>query len=110
MKEPKPFLQHILDSVERIETYVKDVTYEDFVKDEMRQDAVVRQLEIIGEASARLEKDFYQKYSDIPWVEMKALRNKLVHEYWDLNLEIVWTTATQDLPQLKKQLLPLLKS
>ena len=84
------------------------MSFNSFNNDRKTQDAVVRQLEIIGEASSKLEENFIQSYPNIPWRGIKDFRNKLIHDYWQLDIELVWNVATKETPQLKKQLLKLL--
>ncbi len=74
----------------------------------MVYDAVVRNLEIIGEACSHLEEEFKDTHPNIPWAQIIGMRNKLAHEYWDIDIDIVWQAATIEAPQLQKQLLDLL--
>ncbi len=103
-KVPKPYLYHIIDAVEQIEKYLHQFTFEKFTKDQLTQDATIRQLEIIGEATARLEGQFTKSHPQIPWRDIKDFRNKLIHNYWELNLELIWKAATEEAPELKKAL------
>jgi len=107
-KTPTVFLLHIRDSIEKIETYVADCSYDQFQSDQMMQDAVIRQLEVIGEATTNLEATFKSQTKEIPWREIADFRNVLAHEYWDVDLAIVWKTVQEDVRALKKALLPLL--
>lgn len=108
-KSPTVFLLHIRDAIKKIEEYVGDYSYEQFLNDEKTQDAVIRQLEIIGEATTNLENEFKQKNDEIPWREISDFRNVLVHEYWDIDLEIVWRTISEDIVLLQKVLTPLIQ-
>ena len=108
-KTPSIFLLHIKDSIERIEEYVSGFTFEKFVADQKTQDAVIRQLEVIGEATTNLEEVFKKENDSIPWREISDFRNVLAHEYWDVDLQIVWKTVHEDLVLLKESLLPLIK-
>ena len=82
--------------------YVKDYSFEDFVNDNKTQDAVIRQIAIIGEALNKIDNEFIQKYPDLPSKEAVALRNILVHDYGNVDLRELWKTIENDLPKLKK--------
>lgn len=107
-KNSSVFLLHINDAIEQIEKYVAGYSYQQFVDDEKTQDAVIRQLEIIGEATTKLKETFKNQTSQIPWREISDFRNVLAHEYWDVDLEIVWKTIHEDLVLLKKSLTSLI--
>jgi len=107
-KTPTIFLLHIRDSINQIEEYVADFSYEEFLADKKTQDAVIRQLEIIGEATSNLEETFKNDNPEIPWREISDFRNVLAHEYWDVDLAIVWEAIHEDVKTLKEALLPLL--
>jgi len=107
-KTPTVFLLHIRDAINQIEEYVADYSYEQFLEDKKTQDAVIRQLEIIGEATSNLEETFKKKNSEIPWREISDFRNVLAHEYWDVDLAIVWKAVHDDVSALKTALLPLI--
>ena len=98
------YLQDMLEAVKTIEEYVEGVGREQFLDEGMRQDAVVRQLMIIGEAANKLSEDFIEKYPDFPLVEAVSMRNMLVHGYDEVDLGIVWDTVQKDLSILKKKL------
>jgi len=95
------YIRHILDAVYRIASYIKDVDEKDFLENLLIQDGVIRQLEIIGEAVKRLPADFRNGYPDIPWQDIAGMRDKLIHDYFGVDLETVWLTASTDLPGLK---------
>ena len=101
------YLQHILEAIKSIEDYLNGFDYETFVKDKKTIDAVVRELEIIGEAANDLSDDFKKKHSEIPFREMADMRNVLIHEYFGVNAKIVWDTCKIDLPKLKEILKPM---
>ena len=96
----KLYLKDILDAIEKIERYVKNLSLEDFTKNELVIDAVIRNFEIIGEASKNIPDDLKLSYPDIPWKEMTGMRNKMIHEYFGVDLDIVWKTVKTRLPQL----------
>lgn len=104
MKNDKVYLAHILDAITQIEIYTVDLSYAEFAQARLVQDGVVRQLEIIGEASRNLSDAFRMQHSDIPWPQIIGLRNRLIHAYFDINLGIVWEIVKNDLASLKKQI------
>jgi uncharacterized protein with HEPN domain len=81
--------------------YALLVNQEDFLENLMMQDAVMHQIEIIGEASNNISDEFQDKNSQLPWMQMRAIRNKIVHDYRGINLQIIWDTVKKDLPALK---------
>lgn len=99
----KTYLGDILDSIRRIESYIHKVNKKNFLENLMMQDAVMRQIEIIGEASNNISDEFQEKHDHLPWSQMRAIRNKIVHDYKGVNVEIIWDTAKKDLPTLKEQ-------
>jgi len=109
-KDPKVFLLHIRDSIESIEKYVKGLSFEDFVTAAQTQDALIRRLEIIGEAAKNLPEDFKKMHSDIPWKDIAGMRDVLIHEYFGVSLKTVWSVINDDLPKFKEQINNLLKN
>lgn len=103
------YLNDILLSIGKIQKYVKNFTFDEFVKDDKTVDAVIRNFSIIGEAGTRIPEDIQEKYSQLPWHEIIGMRNKVVHEYFGLNEEILWKTIQDDLPRLKKELLEIIQ-
>ena len=107
MKKPKIYIGHIRDAIDNILEYVGNYTREDFASPEniMVQDAVVRKMEIIGEAARALIQNIREEdYPDIPWQKIIGMRNRIAHEYFDVDLLLVWDTAVKDLPDLKIKL------
>ena len=98
------FIRHILGAIERIESYTVDLTESDFMKDFMVQDAVIRNLEIIGEASKKITVQTKEKNSNIPWKQISGMRDKLIHNYFGVDLISVWSVIQRDLGVLKKEL------
>ncbi|MBP9691695.1 DUF86 domain-containing protein [Candidatus Woesebacteria bacterium] len=94
-------VRQILDFIGSIENYIQGKTFADFENEELLQDGVLRKLELIGEAMKRLTPEFVQKHTDLPFREASDTRNKLIHDYDDVDLKIVWDTITVDLPALK---------
>jgi uncharacterized protein with HEPN domain len=103
------YLRDILDAIYQIEEYLKGISHEAFRQDKMRQDAVVRRLEIIGEASRNLTTEFQAQHQEVPWQEIIGMRNKIVHDYFGVDLQTVWDTVEDDLPPLKKWVLNILE-
>ena len=102
------YLHHILDAIESIENYTKGMSENEFLSNSMTHDAVVRQIEIIGEAARNVSDQFQNKYPKLPWAKMIGIRNKIIHEYFNVNYAIVWDTVKDDLPSLKKTIKKLL--
>ena len=105
----KIYLQHILDSIESVERYIEGFSEEEFSRLEEKQDAVIRKLEIIGEAGSKLSKELRDKYKNIEWEKMISMRNFLIHEYFGVDMSQVWKTATKDIPALKEGIRKILK-
>ncbi len=103
MKRDTTFLKHILDAILKIEEYAS-VGKEKFFATSSWQDAIMRKLEIIGEASKRISEETKLKYPDVPWKKMAGLRDILVHAYMSVDLNAVWEITQQNLPDLKKQI------
>jgi uncharacterized protein with HEPN domain len=101
MKPDHVYLSHMRDAIAKIERYVSATDYETFAGNDMMIDAVIRELEIIGEAARNLSAPFVEEHSDIPWQRIKRMRNVLIHEYFGVNLKVVWDTSHANLPQLK---------
>jgi len=102
---PVPLLiEDIWEAVEKVEHYLKNMTADAFSKDSKTVDAVVRNLEIIGEAANRLPDDFKQKHCNIEWPKIIGLRHRIVHEYFGVDLDIVWQITQKDLPVFKHTL------
>jgi len=111
MKNNNVYLQSILDAIEKIEIWVEGQEFEDFLDDKgLLQSSVIRQLEVIGEAAGRLTKDFTGKHPEIPWTKIIGMRNRLIHEYMSVDLDLTWGVARDELPALKKNIKGILKS
>ena len=102
-------IQDILKAIDKIESYVENMTLNQFKKNELVIDAVIRNFEIIGEASKSIPLSIRNSYPDIPWDQMNGMRNLLIHEYFGVDIKTVWHTAKLHLPTLKKQLEPILR-
>ncbi len=97
-------LRDILNSVDAIEDYIRGMSYEQFAADRKTVDAVVRNLITIGEAAANVPAEAQARHPDVPWDNMRRMRNVIVHVYFGVNLPVVWRTIQEDLPPLKAQL------
>lgn len=103
-KEQAVFIRHIIESIEKIEQFSRGISKESLKDDELRQYAIVRAIEIIGEAVKNLSKEFKEKHKDIPWREIIGTRDIMIHKYFGVDLEIVWDIIKHNLPDLKKKL------
>lgn len=92
------YLEHIRDAITRISRYLAGKIEADFLGDELVQDGVIRNLEIIGEAVTKLSPELKARYADVPWGEISGMRNRLIHGYISVNLEIVWSTVQKVVP------------
>ncbi|MCC7319144.1 MAG: DUF86 domain-containing protein [Bacteroidales bacterium] len=99
-KDDRIYLDHILDSFVKVGQYLEDVSYEAFQEDEEKQDAIIRKIEVAGEATKCLSIEFREKYFQVPWRAIAGMRDKLIHDYFDVDLDTVWETATKDIPGL----------
>ena len=101
-------LSDIREAIRRILTYTADMTYPQFMEDVKTQDAVVRNLEILGEAAKNLSPNLRKSHSKIPWKELMGVRDKMIHHYFGINYDIVWTIAKDELASLLPQIEKLL--
>jgi len=108
MKDDKIYLLHIKDSINTIKRFVKSMSKESFLEDELVQNAVIRQVQVIGEASKNLTKELKRKYKHISWKEIIGMRNILVHKYFNIDLIAVWKTVKDDVPELENAVLEIL--
>lgn len=103
-------VEDILVRIQRIQKYLADLNYEEFSNDQKTIDAVVRNLEIIGEAANRIPKEITEKFNSINWEGIIGLRNIIAHQYFDVDLRIIWRIANDQIPELKEQLQKILSS
>ena len=103
-KQPKEYLKHILDEIKFLLISSGDINEGKFMYDETLQRAYSRSLEIIGEATKQLPKDFTDKYPEIDWDSMAGMRDKLIHHYFGVDYAIVWDVVKNELPKIKPQI------
>jgi uncharacterized protein with HEPN domain len=104
------FLEDILESIEKIDKYITGMDYYMFVVDDKTVDAVVRNLEIIGEASKNIPDKIKSEHSEIPWHRMSGMRNVIAHEYFGIDLKIIWKIVKENLPEVVPHLKKILEN
>lgn len=109
-KDVRIYLEDIAQACEKVRVYTKDMNFSEFVRDEKTKDAVLRNLEVIGEAVKNLPDDFKEVHKEIKWKGPAGMRDKLIHEYFGVSPEIVWETLKNDIPQLELQIKNILKA
>ena len=100
MKDDLVYIEHILQALQRISTYTNDMEQADFLIDNRTQDACIRQFEIVGEATKRISQPIRHRFTHIPWRSLAGMRDKLIHDYIQVDLIVVWTTITNDVTPL----------
>ena len=107
-KEFRDYIFDIQEAMNDIEDFIRDMSFEEFHSDKKTSNAVIRSIEIIGEAAKRVPDEVRTKYQDVPWRAMSGMRDKLIHQYTSVDLEIVWVVITQDIkPIIQKIILDL---
>jgi uncharacterized protein with HEPN domain len=96
------YIDHINDCIRKINEFSQGITLKEFKKNELVQDAIIRNIEIIGEASKKISSDTKQTYYKIPWKEIAGMRDKLIHDYLGVDFDVVWETIKKDIPALEK--------
>jgi len=107
--EDMPYLQHIAEAIRNIESFSKNLTKEKFLKNSLRQSAIIRQLEIIGEAAKNVSENTRKNYPQVVWKEIAGTRDKIIHHYFGVNLNIIWDIVKKDILQLKKKIKAILE-
>jgi len=102
MERDSASILDILESARTIRDYVAGMTRQDFLRERQVQDAVIRRLEIIGEATGRISPEFRDAHPEIQWSEIRGMRNQMIHGYDDINMDVVWDTVERDIPHLIK--------
>jgi len=103
-KDPKEYIRHIYDECSYIISVTENLVFEDFLEDETLKRAVVRSLEIIGEATKKIPTDFKDKWSTIQWKNMAGMRDRLIHDYMGVNYSIVWDVMKNKVPEMHQQI------
>jgi len=103
------YLSHILDAINDVSKFLRGVEYADFTHSDLLQSAIIRKLEIMGEATKRLGLDFRREHADIPWKNIAGMRDVLIHDYFGVDAKAVWNMAKENLPDLKKKLSAIVK-
>lgn len=106
----KLYLSDILESIKKIKRYVEKLSFEEFINDQKTIDAVIRNFEIIGEATKNVPREIKLKFPQLPWKKMAGMRDRIVHEYFGVDLEIIWETIKEDLSQIKPLIKKILES
>jgi uncharacterized protein with HEPN domain len=107
-REYKDYLEDILDAISKIAKFTEGMTFNQFAEDDKTTYAVIRALEILGEAAKHIPDHVRQKYPKVSWREMAGIRDKLIHDYFGVNLEVVWKTVTEDLSGLESEIMRIL--
>ncbi|MBM7624931.1 DUF86 domain-containing protein [Sporohalobacter salinus] len=108
-KNNQLYLNDILNAIIKIKEFTKGMDLENFLKNEMAQSAVIRKLEIVGEAANKVSKDLRNEYDNIPWGEIIGTRNKLIHDYSGVDIILVWNIVNQELDILEENLRKIFK-
>ena len=109
MRDYRLYLKDILAALKSVETFVEKISFEEFCADDKTASAVIRKFEIIGEATKNIPEDLRRQYPQIPWKEMAGMRDRLIHFYFGVDPQLVWTTVKERLPKLKPQIQNILK-
>jgi len=109
MKKDKAYLEDMLKTISDIEKFIEDIPQDKFYKNKEKQYAVLRGLEIIGEATKKLSKELKAKHREVPWRDIAGMRDKLIHDYFGIHIDAVWHTVRQDIPALEVKVREIIK-
>lgn len=109
IRDYRDYLQDISDSIDDVGNFTKDMTFEKFAKDRKTINAIIRSIEVIGEATKKLPTSVKDKHPSIPWKRMAGMRDKMIHEYFGIDVEILWKVVKEDIPSLKTSIQNALK-
>ncbi|MEK6915641.1 MAG: DUF86 domain-containing protein [Nanoarchaeota archaeon] len=101
---PLKFIEHILENINNIENFSANLTKDELLKDKLKQYAIIRAIEIIGEAAKNLPQQFRNSHPDVDWKEIIGTRDRIIHHYFGVDLDIVWNIVKKDLPKLKEKI------
>ena len=108
-KDDLVFVEHILDSIRAIENFSRNLSKEELTSNRLKQSAIVREIEVIGEAVKNISKNLKERYSEVKWKDIAGTRDKMIHHYFGVDLNIVWDIINKDLKVLKKQIIEIKK-
>ena len=108
-KNPLVFIKHVRDSIEEIVSFTKDISKEKFMNEKLIQNAVIRSIEVIGEAVKNLSTSFKNKYAEVPWNKVVGMRDKVIHHYFGVDLETIWKVVKEHIPKLRKDIQEILE-
>lgn len=109
-RDYRDYLQDILEAIRDIADFTAGMDFDAFARDKKTINAVVRSIEVIGEAAKRIPKSLQDRYASVPWKKMISMRNKLIHEYFGIDLEILWKVVTEEAPSLREPIETMLRS
>ncbi len=109
-REIRDYVNDILENINKVQKFTSGIIYDEFIENDEKIYAVIRAIEIIGEAAKKIPVEIKSKYSDIPWKDISGMRDKVIHEYFGVDLKLVWTTAIKEIPPLKEKIELILKT